>query len=400
MKTEEIIMHNNNILKSFLNTALKEIIYILRIECGSLFIFDYKNKELVLDSLHNSGDLHIQGLKRKVGEGIAGKVVDTKIPVLVKDIDKDSRFRRNGFTHYHTNSFISIPLISSRGAVMGVMNIADKSNGEPFTEKDFNFAVMICRYACLAVDLMLDYADLKQKEEDFNKQKSSLEKYASVGKLAAGIVHEVNNPLDGTIRYANMLLHQLEDNSVAREYLLEVKKGLGRIANITKSLFDFSRKIDFSSSQAKKYVDLHEVIEESLDVFNGRLNGSIRVEKEYSRNLPKILDFGISHIVINLIKNALDAMPDKGTLRIYADKKEAGLEIRFEDTGSGIPEDIRGRIFDPFFTTKSVGDRAGLGLAICREIIARYKGRIDAQSTPDIGSAFTVYIPEKYLKNA
>lgn len=388
-----------NLARGFLNTTFKEILSILGTECGSLFLFDHYNKDLVLDSLRNSDNLNLGGLRKGIGEGIIGKVANTRNPVLVKDIDKDGRFRSNGFNHYQTKSFISIPLFSSKG-LMGVINITDKSNREAFSEKDFNFAVAICNYACQAIDKLICCADLKQEKETLHKQKSLLEKYASVGKLAAGIVHEVNNPLDGIIRYTNILLIQLENNSIAREYLLEAKKGLNRIANITKSLLEFSHQVNSNSFKIKKYVDVHKLIDESLDLLQGKFNDSVRVDKKYKTDLPKMLDLGLTHVLANIIKNSLDAMPQGGRLEIATEAEDSVIKISFKDTGLGIPAEIREQIFEPFFTTKEIDKGTGLGLSICNEIISNYKGRIEVESSHGQGSTFTVLIPKEYLEDA
>lgn len=392
------ITYADGILKGFLNNLLKEIMSVIDAECGSLFLFDSSQKELVLNSFYNSANLHLEGIRQRIGEGISGKVADIQEPVLVKDIDIDMRFRKNGFRHYRTNSFISLPLVTARG-IIGLINLADKASGKPFSEKDLESASTISRYACLTIDSFHSCADLKQEKEMLDKQKSLLEKYASVGKLAAGVVHEVNNPLDGIIRYTNILLNQIDNNSIAQEYLLEAKKGLNRIANITKSLLEFSHQVN-SDSQAKKYIDLCRVIDESLYVLGDTINDGIRIHKKYKDNLPKIRDFGICHVVINIIKNAIDAMPSGGILEISADLKDSALEINFKDTGLGIAPDIREHIFDPFFTTKSIERGTGLGLAICNEIINKYEGRIEVISVPGQGSNFTISIPKKYLENA
>lgn len=386
------------LLRSFLSSMLKEIMSVINAECGSLFLFDSEHEELILDSFYNSGTIHLEGLKQKIGEGISGKVVNIKTPILVKDIGKDSRFRRNGFSHYRTNSFISIPLNTSKG-LLGVLNLADKSTGEPFTDKDLEFAVAISKYACLIIENFNICERLREEKETLHKQKSLLEKYASVGKLAAGVVHEINNPLDGVIRYTNILLEQLKDNSIAREYLLEVKKGLHRIANITKSLLEFSHQVN--SSKARKYVDVHQLLDESLDFLSEDLNGAtIVLEKKYMDNLLRALDFGLSHIFVNITKNAIDAMPNGGKLEISTASNDGGVEICFKDSGMGIHPDVKERIFDPFFTTKSIDKGTGLGLAICNEIISKYEGRIDVQSLLGNGSTFTILIPRKFLENA
>jgi len=389
----------DDIVRRLLNATLKEMMSVVSAQCGSLFIFDSQHKELVLDSFYNLGNLNLCGLRQRVGEGISGKVVDIKTPVLVKDIDKDSRFKRNGFNHYRTNSFISIPLFTSRG-FLGLINLADKSSGEPFCENDLEFVVTVSKYACLTIDGFYHSVGLKQEMETLDKQKILLEKYASMGKLAAGVVHEVNNPLDGVIRYTNILLDQVENNSISREYLSEIKKGLNRITNITKSLLEFSHQVNSTPLAAKKYVSIPELIDDSLDTFSEKLNGNILVDKKYKESLPRILDIGLPYIFTNIIKNALDAMPKGGRLEISADLKDSIVEISFKDTGPGIPDEIKERIFEPFFTTKSINKGTGLGLAICTEIISKYGGRIEVQSAIGIGSTFNILIPKKYLENA
>lgn len=401
MKDIKIVDVNETgaLLKNFLHSTLREIMSVVDADCGSLFLFDPEHKELILDSFYNSGNLHIEGLRQRIGEGISGKVAQLKVPVLVNNINTDARFNRNGFSHYRTNSFISVPLVGSEG-ILGLINIADKSTGGPFSEKDLQFAVVLAKYACVIVENLLHSSKLKIEKEALHKQKSLLEKYASVGKLAAGVVHEINNPLDGIIRYTNISLEQVENNSIAREYLLEVKKGLNRIANTTKSLLEFSYQVNSGLSQAKKFVDLHKSIDESLDVLKEKARGPIRIDKKYMVSLPRIRDFGIQHVAINLIKNALDAMPAGGVLEISTDIKDSAVEIVFQDTGTGIQDEVIGHIFEPFFTTKTIDKGTGLGLSICNEIINKYTGSIRVQSSPGKGSKFTILIPKEHLENA
>ena len=388
-----------NMVKGILNETLKDLMSILKAECGSIFFFDGKTKELVLDSYYNANNLTLEGITHKVGEGISGKVVDSKTPVLVKDINRDDRFIRNGFNHYQTNSFISIPLFDSQG-LLGVMNIADKSSKEPFSEKDMEFAVALSRYACVIVDNLLHSEKLKQEKEFADKQKHILEKYASVGKLAAGVVHEVNNPLDGIIRYTNMLLHHMEQNTIGKEYLLEIKKGLNRIANITRSLLEFSHQVSPEANRSNKYKDVHHLIEECLEMFKAKMDEGVLIERKYHNAIPKMLDIGLSHVFINIIKNAIDAMPEGGVLEISTGMRDSIVEIRFKDSGLGIPNDIKERIFETFFSTKSIDRGTGLGLSICKEIVSKYEGQIEVESMQGEGSIFSILIPKKFLENA
>jgi len=380
---------NEHILKYILNNALKDIMSGVYAECGSLFLFDSAQNELILNAFYNSENLAILGIKKKMGEGITGKVVGTHTPILVKNINEDSRFRQNGFGHYRTGSFMSIPLFSG-DRLLGLINVADKSSGEPFSEKDLEFAVALSRYCVMTINHL----------HSFNEQRSALEKYASVGKLAAGIVHEVNNPLDGIIRYTNILLEQAENNSVVQEYLLEIKKGLGRIANTTQSLLEFSKQFNSNAVRSGKYVDVHQVIDDTLSVLAHRKASGVQVIKKYKEGLPKVRDAGLSNVVMNIVKNAFDAIAEKGRLEIVTDVNDGGMSLAFHDTGAGIDLKIKERIFEPFFTTKSIDRGSGLGLAISREIMHRYGGEIEVESAPGKGSIFRVIIPKKHLENA
>ena len=387
-------------INSFLNNVLKEIMAILNAECGSLFLFDASRKELVLDSYLNSNILGLKNVTKRVGEGISGKVVQSRAPVLVRNIDDDPRFNsnRNGFNHYHTKSFISIPLFVEE-ELLGVVNIADKSSREPFSEKDLQFAVTLCKYACLVAERMKKEAGSSEEDEKARKQKELLEKYASVGKLAAGVVHEINNPLDGIMRYANIIYQQVDTNSIAHEYLLEMKKGLSRISNITNTLLEFSHLVNSDGPKFKKYVKISDVIEDALDALKSKLNGSIAVIKNYDHSLPRVLDMGLYHVLANIIGNAIDAMPDGGILEISTTLKDEVLHVGLKDTGTGIAPEVKERMFEPFYTTKNIGKGTGIGLAICREIVNKYEGAIEVHSAQGAGSTFGVLIPRKYLEH-
>jgi len=369
--------------KELLNATLFEMMGVIHADCGSLFLFDSENKELVLDVFRNSERVDICGFRQRIGEGISGKVAHLMRPVLVKDIDGDGRFRRNGFTHYRTKSFISLPIFCS-GKLFGLINLADKSNGKPFSDEDLNIAATIVKCTSLALD----------------SQNRLLERCSILGKLVAGAVHEINNPLDGVTRFINILLKQRDSNPVTQEYLVEVNKGLERIAHITKSLRLFYRLINSTGCDNRKYVNLHALIQESLNNIGQSDLKAILISKKFNQGIGKILDMGLSNVIDNLMKNAIDAMPGGGELEILTDLDDKWLRICFKDTGMGISDEVKPHIFEPFFTTKPVEKGAGLGLVISREIIAKYEGSIKVESALDKGSCFDILIPRRHLENA
>jgi signal transduction histidine kinase len=388
-----------NIVKNFLQSSLKQIMSVVGADGGSLFMFDHEHKELVLASFFNSKQLNIEGLRKRIGDGVCGKVAELKMPVLVNNINQDARFIANGFKHYRTNSFMSIPLEGPFGLI-GLVNIVDKKDGQPFTEKDLEFSVILAKYACIIIEYLLHSTRLDREKTDLSKQKEMLEKYASVGKLAAGVVHEINNPLDGIIRFTNIVLDQIDTQAVSKDYLIEIKKGLKCIANITNSLLEFSRQLNSYCFEFKRYVDIHNLIDESIDMLKNKIKPDIAINRFYNNSSLNVLDLGLRHVFINIIKNALDAMPQGGSIDIHTNRSDSLLEICFQDTGTGIHKDIMERIFEPFFTTKTREKGTGLGLAMCREIMNRYDGgSIKVDSREGQGSTFSILIPIKHLKN-
>jgi signal transduction histidine kinase len=236
--------------------------------------------------------------------------------------------------------------------------------------------------------------NLRITQEETQKLKKEIilqERLATLGKLAGGIAHEFNNPLDGVMRYTNLALDQLDENdTVVREYLMEVKQGLKRMANIVKSLLACARNEQPSSTK----VDVNRSIENALKEQNINLmRKKIIVEKELNKNIPEIIDLGLDRILSNIISNAIDAMDNNGKIFIKSNIERGLLKLIIADNGKGIPMDLLKKIFDPFFTTKKIDQGCGLGLTIVHEIIKHYKGEIAVESAQNAGTTFTILLP-------
>lgn len=384
--------------KNVLNDALLRLKTLLNAESASLFLFDKDHQELVLDSVLDENKSQFAGLRQRLGDGVAGSVACANQPVLVKDIKNDPRFARQKFHHYHTDSFICVPIAAADGLI-GVMSFSDKMSGDPFSESDFEMACLVSGLASRVVENQIQLTRLSEevgllkKENAKTKEESVfLEKFVSLGKLTGGIVHEINNPLDAVMRYTNLLVEKDLDKSVACEYLNEIKVGLTRILKITRSLLEFSQQLKDSAHQ--EVANVNDVMEEALSLFRHTLlMGHIRVEKNLQEFLPKIVDRGLCRVFSNLIKNAFDAMPGGGTLSITTRAVDGELQVVFRDTGSGISPDAKSKLFTPFFTTKPIGQGVGLGLPICFEVVQRSGGTIDVESRPGEGACFTVRLP-------
>jgi len=385
-------------LRDFLKATLTNCMDLLESKAGSIFLFDRDKQVLILKVARNSGNRRLEGIRQRLGEGISGMVAAEREPLLVKDIRKDPRFQTlKRFNHYRTNSFLSAPIMSD-DKLAGVININDKASGKSFTLKDLRCVSLICNYIALRLcgDIKKPGQELNDRLKAKDEEQDRLKKFASMGKLVGGMAHELNNPLDGIIRFVNLSLECTGEEGIVREYLLNAKKGLNRIVSIIRALLDFAQS---SSSAFNRPMDINKAIEDSLGMMNHYiLPNNIKVIKQFNSDSPLVRDNGLKLVFTNLIKNACDAMPDGGTIKVSTGRRNGYIEIKFSNTGPCIPEEVKARIFEPFFTTKEMGKGSGLGLAICYEIIhERCRGKIFLEEGNKKGAAFIIQLPANGL---
>ncbi|HWL94125.1 MAG TPA: ATP-binding protein [Phycisphaerae bacterium] len=229
---------------------------------------------------------------------------------------------------------------------------------------------------------------------DMDRRLAISERMASVGKLAARVAHELNNPLDGILRFTNLALRRvgaIGDGDTNR-YLENVKSGVTRMAQILGSLLEFSRMAPGANEQAT----INRISDDALAAMEGRIReGNVTVVCNYhGADLPMMRGSSMFQVLCNLIKNAIDAMPEGGTLWVATRVIDQDLVVMVEDTGIGLPEDIE-KVFEPFFTTKSEGKGTGLGLAVCRDLIERLGGTITAGRRKPKGTTVVVRVPRQ-----
>lgn len=248
---------------------------------------------------------------------------------------------------------------------------------------------------------MAIYNDLREKLKiekqlkEAQKQLAQSEKMASLGQLAAGVAHEVNNPLTGILFYASLLLERLEQGDSMREDIECIIEDAERCKDIVKSLLVYSRRTD----SRKSIIQVNTLVEQSLKLtLDQKVFGNIRVEKNLSDEmmLVNVDSNKLSQVIINLVMNAADAMEGKGTLTITTrrDKAQQTVYLEVSDTGCGITEDDLSKIFDPFFSTKPKGKSTGLGLSIAYGIIEEHGGTIRVKQTGPAGTTFEIALPQ------
>jgi signal transduction histidine kinase len=219
------------------------------------------------------------------------------------------------------------------------------------------------------------------------------DKLSSIGLLAAGVAHEVNTPLAGISSYSQMLMQQIPDTDPRRQLLEKIHRQTSRASSIVNNLLNFSRVTEARYAP----VDLNRVIDDTIQLLEAQLrNTEIEVVRSYADDLPLAFGDGpkLQQVLMNLILNARDAMPQGGTLEISTEADEDSVAIAVRDTGLGIAPEHLAKIYDPFFTTKQIGKGTGLGLAVSYGIIRDHGGHIDVESKLGEGTRFQITLPQ------
>jgi PAS domain S-box-containing protein len=223
------------------------------------------------------------------------------------------------------------------------------------------------------------------------------EKLAALGRLAAGVAHEIGNPLTSISTFAQ-LLREMSTDEFAQSSLDTINTHIQRITEIVRQMSTFSRP----DSTTIKLVQINDILKSSLDLMrlDKRMKSTLEITVNLDPTIPRtMIDEGqIAQVFINIILNALDAMPDGGKLSVISrhSRNEQGRDtifVDFHDTGTGIPVADLEKIFDPFYTTKEVGKGTGLGLSVSYNIVKRFKGDIKVASTLGSGTTFTIILP-------
>ena len=232
-----------------------------------------------------------------------------------------------------------------------------------------------------------DYTEVKKLQEQVDQS----EKLAVIGQLAAGIAHEIGNPL-ASISSIVQILQRKNNDKFTKEQLATIKENIDRISKIVRELVDFSRP----PSDQKSVIQITDIIKTALGIvkYDKRVK-KVDFTTDLYAELPKvnIIPDQLLQVFVNILINALDAIEGKGTINVKSSSDDEYVYITISDNGMGIPEEDIDKIFNPFFTTKEVGKGTGLGLSVSYGIIKKFRGIILVESKIDEGSSFIIKLP-------
>jgi signal transduction histidine kinase len=337
-------------------------------------------------------------------DSVVARSIFEKQPFIIPDASQDPRVNPILKEKFNLHSLVVIPLLT-KGKPLGAIAADHVEPGKNITSEILESAMTFAQQAGLAIHNALMYQELKafsqQMEEKIQKTTADLkkteaqlirsEKLAALGQLAAGIAHEIRNPLTSI----NILIHSLRQNISSGESRSEdfkvIEEEIHRINEIVDQFLRFAKP----APPHLERTEVTSIFEEILQLLRPQMEKlRISVEKDF-RSVPLITidNEQMKQVILNLLMNSIQAMPEGGQFRLEGEVSKDGqwVELSIRDSGVGIPPEDMDKLFDPFFSTKEGG--IGLGLSIAHRIIDQHHGKIEVTSNPNEGTIFTVYLP-------
>ena len=323
--------------------------------------------------------------------GIVGRTDALGVPMWVNVSGPGETELQSVLEAYQLSSAMVVPL--SRLNIRGVLYAGRDTEKPAFREVEWEMFLLLARQAAVAMENARLYEELREYVRRVEESQQALiraEKMAAAGRLTASIAHEINNPLQGVQNCLHLATRSEVSKKKQAEYLSLAKGELDRLMSTVQRMLDFYRPGGVDPQRINLVTLLRQAVNLLLPQLKAR---DIRVSTGFSSKLPSVLAVGsqLEQVFINLILNAYDAMPGGGELRISARPIREMVEILFQDTGPGVPEEVRNRIFEPFVSTKEGG--TGLGLSVSYGIIAAHGGSLDIVPERGTGACFRVTLP-------
>ncbi|MGE5849356.1 MAG: ATP-binding protein, partial [Candidatus Methylomirabilota bacterium] len=369
--------------------------------------FDRLARDLVVPLRPDAGVLALTALEAR--------------PVRVSDARRDPRVHPQWEGRLDADEFACVPLVA-KGKVVGVIAVDNKFNGKPITDEDLELLSVFATQAGLAVESARVYTHLEEASRELQRSHHQLlhqERLAALGEMAAHVVHEIRNPLVSIGGFARRLAKRLLDREPEGQYAQIIAREVDRLERIVRDVQGMSREVH----PARVETDLHTLLQDCVVLFAERIaqqRVQLRMDLGSRPTVVSLDPVQVKQAMVNLLANALEAMPEGGTLTLttrtvredggqFVELSNGQLEreedestsrpidewvvLEVSDTGGGIPQAILDDVFNPFFTTKEAG--TGLGLTLVRRIARAHGGRVEVDNRPGEGVTFRLWLPKR-----
>lgn len=394
-------------IKEVLQIVLHRAMAAVQSRIGSIMLLDVPTDTLRIAASEGLDDTIVLGTTVRVGEGIAGKVVQTGEPVLVADVEHDERFSKINDPKYDTSSFICMPL-RAHERIIGVLNLSKKSGQRSFNELDMKFLSTLLGHIGFAVEnarLLKEAKEAALKLRQVVHEKSSqLElaqqhlrqsgKFSAPHHLIARMSHELRTPLTTALGYAQLLVTKVDDKQLHQV----VKRICDETQRATETVSNLLTYVELARPE-KCPENINDILTKALErkAYDLRA-GSVNVHVDLASDVPPVMvdALQLQQAFSHVLNNACQAMAEQSAIRtLGVQTRRSGpyVQINITDTGPGIAQEHLEHVFTPFFTTKSQGKGLGLGLSITYDIIRTHQGSIAVTNTTGGGTAVVIELP-------
>jgi signal transduction histidine kinase len=394
-------------LPIILDTISKTAISSLGADRCSVMLLDKSKNRLITTVANGLESQKLKGVELGLDESVAGWVMINKKPLLLGEDLKDYDFKNFVKKDKKIVSGLCVPL-KIKNKVKGVLNVSIVEGGKRFTLTDLQLFSFFADSAAIAIEKAQLHQELKSQTktlertiEDLNTTQNQLvqsEKLRALGDIASGVAHDFNNILAVILGRTELLLKEVRKEE-PKKWLRVIEQVANDGAHIIRRLQEFTKT---GEEKALMEINVNRIIRQVVDITRHRWKNEaetkgikIEILTEFEDLPPLEFDPSeLSEVLMNIVINAIDALPHGGKIILRSWKKDNSIYISVEDSGSGIGDEDKRRIFDPFFTTKGVKG-VGLGLSVAYGIITRYGGEISVKSELNKGSTFVIKLPIK-----
>lgn len=372
-------------LDKLLSFMLDSVINSLKSEKASIMLLNEETGILYNKAFKGSYDNGRDIFIFKKGEGIAGKVIETGRAIVANTGYKHSEFliRDGNNSDRLIKNMLCVPMVI-KDKVIGVVNLCNRKEDTDYSDDDLDLLTTLSA----KIAGVIENFRLRQIELDNVKK----EKFAYMGRVAAGVAHEIKNPLNAIGMIIQRFKREFKPMEDEEEYinLIEiVTEEVYRVNNIVERFLKFAREKKLELSN----INFTELIEETITILKPQADEKgIIIEKYLKENLFWELDrTQIKQVIMNILLNAIEATQSGGKIKVSLEHEANKIYLKIKDSGSGIPEELQGKIFELYFTTKSTGN--GLGLCIAQKIVEQHKGKMEFTSLAGDGTEFVIWLP-------
>jgi len=372
-------------LEEVLQRVVAHACRLMEARVASILLIDKEAETLRPAATYGASVDYLTLPAREVADSLTGAGIKTGMPFYIPDVRAETRYRvadlarREGLC-----TLLAVPL-RTKTDVIGVLNVY---TGEPrcFEESDLRLLTLLAVQSAIAIE----NATLHQNEMEARERLRQSEKLAALGKLSAGLAHEMRNPLNTISMLIYAMAQEVPAGGPFGADLHIVQGELRRMSLLIDQFLEFARPRPPHFQRER----LEEIMEETLLLLGPEArNRGIMIYREWDKNLPRVWVDGaqIKQVFLNLLLNALQAMPNGGKLTVRLHVSSGSLLTAIADEGVGICPEVRANLFQPFFTTKQSG--TGLGLSISQRIVEGHNGRLRLFSQPGVGTTVIVRLP-------